>query len=499
VTRSAPPADPVLVDPAFRSAPQFGRTLGPEVADLARLAGFPPEPEQLLGLDLIFALGAEGRSAAFEVGVACCRQNMKTGLFKQAALGWLFITDQRLVVWSAHEFNTSAEAFRDLRELIEGCSSLIRRVKKVAAAHGDESIELTTGQRVVFRTRTKSGGRGLTGDKVVLDEAMYLQAGHMGSLMPTLSARPDPQVLYGGSAGLAESRVWRGVRDRGRAGSSPRLGWLEWCDDLPGGCASTKCDHRPSTPGCRLDDRARWRRANPASGRPRLFDGAWSEVLSEEYIAAERLALAEVPEEFGRERLGWWDDPAGADVLPVDVWAACHDPDAVAVGRPVFGLDASPGGRSAAVVAATRSPDGRVHLEVTDHRPGTSWIPARCEELRARHRPRAWVLDPAGPAGALLPDLAAVKVAPHEMTGREMCQHCVAFVQEVKDGRLTHTADPLLSTAVGGAVWRDIGDGLMGLSRSKSGVDICPLVAAVCADFGMAGIPARRAPLVSWQ
>ena len=121
----------VLAEPAFRCEPDFFRTLGDEVADLSDLAGFAPDPEQRLGLDLIFAFDRHGKSCAFEFCVVCCRQNLKTGLFKQAALGWLFITEQRLVVWSAHEFNTAQEAHRDMATLIENTPFLSRRLKRV--------------------------------------------------------------------------------------------------------------------------------------------------------------------------------------------------------------------------------------------------------------------------------------------------------------------------------------------------------------------------------
>src|SRR6266498_5183932 len=105
------------------------------------------------------------------------------------------------------------------------CSSdlsdvLRRRVKAIHRGNGDEAIELVDDRRVKFKARTQGGGRGLTADKDVLDESMFLLPAHMGALLPTLSARPDPQVLYGGSAGLAKSDVWRAVRDRGRIGSA---------------------------------------------------------------------------------------------------------------------------------------------------------------------------------------------------------------------------------------------------------------------------------------
>ena len=132
-------ASALAVDPAFRSVPAFDRTLGPEVADLARLAGFGPDPEQELALDAIFAMDGRGRLTAFEIAVIVARQNMKTALFQMAALGWLFITDQRLIVWSAHEFGTTQEAFRDLDVLITGSDYLRRRVK---AIHRGNALKL---------------------------------------------------------------------------------------------------------------------------------------------------------------------------------------------------------------------------------------------------------------------------------------------------------------------------------------------------------------------
>lgn len=289
----------VPAEPAWSSGPAYRKTLGPEVAALSALAGFIPDVEQRLALDAIFAMGADGRAAAFEVAVIACRQNIKTGLFKQCALGWLFITDQRLIVWSAHEFATAKEAHRDLVELIEGCDPLRKRVKAIHRANGEEGIELLTGQRINFKARTNTGGRGLSGDKVVLDEGFALQDSHLGTLVPLLSVRPDPQILTGSSAGLGTSHVLRNIRDRGRAGTDPSLSYFEWSDDLPGDCQQADlCSHNVYEVGCRLDDQRRWARANSQLGRR----------LTMEYVLHERRMLP--PAEFARERLGWWDEIA---------------------------------------------------------------------------------------------------------------------------------------------------------------------------------------------
>jgi phage terminase large subunit-like protein len=258
-------ASVTLVEPAYFTHPDYADTLGPEVADLAEIVGFPADPEQRLVLDAMFGLDRVGRRVAFEVAVIGARQNIKTGLFKIAALGEAFIAEVPLLVWSAHEFPTAQEAFRDLSELIESSPDLDREIKHIHRGNGDEAIELLNGCRIKFKARTKSGGRGLSGKRVVLDEAFALQPTHMGALLPMLSAQDEPQVWYGSSAGLADSEVLRGIRDRGRKGSRSMV-YVEWCAPKEG-CATSGCSHMVGSEGCILDDEAYWQMANPQMGR----------------------------------------------------------------------------------------------------------------------------------------------------------------------------------------------------------------------------------------
>ena len=218
------------VKPAWRSCPDYQLTLGPVVSDLCARAGFAPDVEQEQCLDEIFAIDPENRdrrgkfrSLLFEYGVIAPRQNLKTGLAKQAELGWLFVTEQRMITHSAHEVPTSTSTFNDLVNLIEGrpwLSKMLpaREPHGIYRSPGRERIELKDGRKIQFRARTRSGGRGLTGDKMVLDEAFALLPEHMGALLPTLAVVPDPQLLYLSSAGLLTSEQLRDIRTRGRAG-----------------------------------------------------------------------------------------------------------------------------------------------------------------------------------------------------------------------------------------------------------------------------------------
>ena len=467
-----------LVEPAFRSAPEYSETLGPEVADLAALAGFAPDPEQQLGLDLIFALDAEGKSAAFEFAVVVARQNMKTGLFKQAALGWLFLTDQRLVVWSAHEFSTTQEAFRDMAGLIENCSYLSRRLKRIYRGNGDESIELKSGQRMLFKARTKTGGRGLTGDKVVLDEAFALQPDHLGSLMPTLSVRPDPQLLYGSSAGLATSAVLRRIRDRGRAGSSARLAYLEWCASRDVECEDSSCRHEPGTGGCVLDRRDLWKDANPLLGRKRENGTG----LTEEYVASEREALP--PEEFARERMGWWDEPGVTEpAFGPGFWESCETPrpDGLTVGSLAIAVTVDL--THASLSAAGQDDDGRAHVVPLEHGPGIGWVVASAKALQDTHDVEV-VIDGRGPGAVLIPSLEQAGVRLRVIGTSDVLDACAGIYDRVRDRRLGHEGYAELDLAVQGAVKRKVGD-RWAWGRRQSTSDISPLESATLAVWGL--------------
>lgn len=479
------------VRPAHCTHQPFVKTFGPEVADLGALANFPPDPEQELGLDLIFAFDSvTGKSVFSDFCAICARQNLKTGLFKLAALGYLYITDQPKVMWSAHEFDTAKSAHQDLADLIESTPALNRRLKPNGVHYGaaDRSITLKTGQQLIFKARTKGGGRGLSAPKLVLDEAFALKPEHIGAIRPVMSVQPDPQILYGSSAGLAESEVLRGIRDRGRPGISDRLAYLEWGTD-PGGCADPVCDHRFGyAKGCALDDVENWRAANPLLERVRP-NGTGLDLKT---VQGEREQMP--PAEFARERLGWWDDPLDElqPISPED-WAK-FGVDDVPEGEPRFFLDCSPNLRSATIAGAVLW-DGKPHVSLADYKQGTHWVPGRVEELRRKYPNAKWQFEHTGPASALAeynselgkwtlaaekntePPLTGVWVG-HPFNGTEMARGCGHLQGLVKDAKLTHSGDRMIESALRNSVKRDVGDpGLWAWGRKKSSGDISPLVA----------------------
>jgi len=478
------------VAPAHLNIPPRMGSYGEGAAQLMELAGRPLDAEQQLAVDAILSYGPGGRWAALESCIIEARQNGKTGgVLLPCVLFDLFLMPPDRIVWTAHLFRTARDAFNDVVLLVENSDTLSKRVKKITYANGEEALELHNGAKLEFLARSKGGGRGLGGKRIVMDEALFLSAESMGALMPTLAARSmngDPHIMYGSSAGVLGSDHLRTIRNRGRAGNDPSLIYAEWCApgswDNPGCDLGPECPHTAETDGCALDDETLWPRANHALGRRISYD----------YVRAERRALP--PEEFGRERLGWFTEPAGVDIENLLArWSECVDEESRPTGRPVFLIDAAPGLKSAAIVAAMWRPDGLPHLEVVAYGPGSSWVAARAAELKA-HKPLDWVIDPGGPAGALLPDLRLVGIDPREMTTRDLGQACSAFEAAVEAEAVRHLNDPVLLRAWKAAAKRDLGDGLWAWSRRKSDGDICPLVGATGAFWGLSVSPPPAPP-----
>lgn len=453
--------------PRVSSVSAFSSSAGAEAAELAASAGLVLDDWQRFALEASLAERPDGRWASFEVGLVVARQNGKGAVLEARELAGLFLFGEQLILHSAHEFKTAQEAFRRVLSLIEATDDLRKRVMRVRTSHGEEGIELTTGARLRFVARSTGSGRGFSGDCVILDESYRLPPEAIGALLPTLSARPNPQLWYASSAGHADSEVLRSVRDRGVRGGDPHLCYLEWSAD----------------PRLAADDPVAWAQANPALGIR----------ISAEHVERELAAMPEA--EFARERLGIWDEARGADsALDFEAWTALHDSMSRAVDPVCFGVDVSPDGAGSIAVTSER-PDGGVHVEVVEHRPGTQWLPERLLELRRRWSPRSIVLDAGAPAGALLPELDRLGVPVAKVAGREVAQAAVAFASLVAEGRLRHLDQPDLNAAVAAAKRRTVGD-LWAFGRRGSFVDISPLVAAALAAWGHAETAGRSPSIV---
>jgi hypothetical protein len=441
----------LLLEPAGKVS-----SAGADAVELAALAGLHLDPWQALALEVGLAETAEGRWAAFECAVVVGRQNGKNGILEARELAGLFLFGEELVIHSAHQYQTAKEAFYRMRQLIESTPDLERRVDKFYASSLEFSVKLTTGQRLRYLARSSGGGRGFTGDCVILDEAFQLGPKEMGALLPTLSARDNPQVWYTSSAPMATSEQLHAVRRRALEGSDAALAYLEW-----------------STPDdANVADPAAWAMSNPALGIR----------ISEDYIAKELDALP--LGEFRRERLSIPDMPPdhGQVVIDPTAWAACHRPDVEPDGPGVLAVDVNPE-RSAAAIGFAGFADGVPVVDLVEHSPGTRWVVARLVELSA-HTDRPVVVDKTSPAGSLIDELQAAGVRVQAVSAQDQARACGVLFDLVAAQGLVHidvepTSRSLLD-ALAGAKQRPLGDA-WAWSRRNSTVDVSPLVAVTLA------------------
>lgn len=462
--------------PRLRVVPPYTESYGPDAVKLAAKAGLKLDPWQADVLTDVCALDPANpdRWAALEACVIVSRQNGKGGLLEAYVLAALFLDGAPLTMYSAHRFDTAREMFLRIKGLISATPALERRVRKVSEAHGKEGIELRSGERLKFHARSQSAARGFSGDRVILDEAFLLTGATMGAILPTLSARPNPQVVYASSAGWEISEQLGRVRRRavkaveeGRI--EPGLTFLEW----------SAPDDTPRTRQA-MADPALWAMANPALGIR----------IEPEFIAAELRTMG--PVEFARERLGVSDyppdeDEGGWEVISEAAWRGqavqgeAPRPGAEGMRRPAFAVDMRPDRTRAAIGAAFRDENGALVVEIVNHAQGSGWVVPRLVELADRHEVCAIAVDKRGPAGSLIGDMERAGLEVFELDTGAVADAYGQFVDGIAEKEIVHLDDEPLTEAVRGAGTRPLGDRVTWDRRGDA--DICPLVAATNAAY----------------
>ena len=481
--------------PTFFSCPRWVTSAGGECMEKAAEAGLILDPWE--AWFLIHALGEtdEGRWSSFAVKLVCSRQNGKGAILEARELGGLFVFGEELMIHSAHRFNTAQEQYLRILTRIENTRSMIRKVARIPASHGEEGIELfptptiITGPggrdvtvsrtpRLRFLARSKSAARGFTGDLIVLDEDMVLDADDCAAMIPSVSARgrltqAGPQIWYMGSAGIGkESSQSARVRRNGmRGGTSLCFG--EWSVTLHDEYCGRGCqapDH--------LDpyDEATIAAANPGYGLR----------LEHEIAVATRDNLG--IEKWAQETLGVGNYPSAEDgfaVFSERMWDAIRVRDGIRPERPVAAIDVAPERASAAIGVCGMRPDGRRAVEVADHRRGAGWVVDAAAGINHRRGPMTWIVDPRTDAGSLIGDLEDAGLRVEQMRAMDVAQAFGMFYDAVRasPAEVVEYGDPGLRKAVGGADTRRISEG-RGWDRISAAIDITTIVAVTNAYWG---------------
>jgi hypothetical protein len=470
--------------PRLCSVPPYASSSGPEAIELCEMAGVHLDPWQRFVLTESLGEDADGKWASPEVYCCLSRQNGKSELLVARILAGLFLLGEKLIIFSSHSFDASLEIYRRLEAVVEDTPELRSKVKTVRGrvgshSHGVEGIELLNGQRVRFKARMSSSVRGFTADCLLLDEAMILKEETIGSALPALSAIPNSQVWYTGSAvdrlihehGVVFSRV----RERGLK-RDPGLAFFEWSLDPQAVEDNPEIAADPET----------WAQTNPAFGIR----------ITESSIAMEHRAMA--PRAFEVERLGigyWFSEGETHRVISAQAWDACCDPLSELVGPVAIAIDVTRSRSNACITAAGKRADGLPGVEVIHHLAGTDWVLNDLRSLLERQKVTALVYDPASPAASFASELEKLPVKVIAIKGQQNAQAAGQFFDAVQGGKLRHRGTAELATALAGAAKRPAGDAWV-WSRRLSITDVSPLITSTLALWGLM---TQRGPGKVWD
>ena len=413
---------------------------------------------------------SDGRWAARLVGLSTPRQNGKSQLIVARALAGALLLDEKTIICSAHQTDTAREVFQRLLDVIDDNPSISRRVDSVMKAIGREYIRFKGGNTIRVKARSISGSRGFSADCLLLDEAQILGSAAWSSILPTMSARDNPQAWLLGTPPTPQDdgEVFERLRQRGIDGKDARLAYLEWSADEEDD----------------LDDPETWAKANPAFGTR----------ISVEAIEAERSAMNDA--QFAMERLGMWTPISSNSVIPPPNWQTQGNDHSLAVDRFALGVECGPDLAWASVAFAGERKDGAWHLELDEDQHtkgrGTAWLVPHLEYLlKNNSQIRAVVVDVGGPIAALLEQRnyrwyfkgSNIEATPVKVV--ELGAGCARVLDGIVTGWLFHIDQPQLTAAALAAGRRPLGDtGMWVWSRKMAESDITPIQAGTLALIG---------------
>jgi hypothetical protein len=451
-----------------------------------------------------------------KVVILVARQNGKSTIGVVISLFCMYILRVKLVLGTAQDLDTAEEVWEQAVELVTEVDDdtdepvrpdLAEMVKKVRWVNGKKSLDLIGKERYKVKTASRRGGRGLSGDLVLLDELREHQTwAAWSAITKTTNARPAAMVLGLSNAGDDASVVLRYLRllahkalgdpDGINALEDPTLllsglagdedeDDADELEDLAGVDDEWEWDtlgifEWSAPPDCAKDDRDGWAQANPSLGH----------CISEATIASD---CAIDPEwDFRTEVLCQWPAHGLNTVFPGASWADSQDPESRRSpdARVTAGVAVSQDRSRAYVGIAADRGDGTTHVEVVATRAGVEWILPWFLDDTKPHRAQ-WAITgqaKSAPVSPIMTTLAEAGLDVQPWEGSDLSGWWSSFYDGVvgltADGEnrptIWHRPQQVLDVAVTVAETRRLGDARV-LDRQKSGGDIGALECVVAA------------------
>lgn len=380
---------------------------------------------------------------------------------------------------TAHRTTTSSSAWKRLCKVLTECGyeELGRKTKdekppeksfRTTKKYGLETIELTGGGDISFRTRTESGGLGEGFDLLVIDEAQEYTPAQESALVYTVSDSRNPQTLLCGTPPtmVSAGTVFTDLRTAALAGQTEDTGWAEW--SVP---------EEPKN----IRDVNLWYETNPSLGT----------ILTERKIRAE---IRGDTLDFIIQRLGFWYKYSLKSAISQAEWESMNTHGLPDLKGPLcIGVKYAKVMPNVSLSVAVRTEDDRIFIETVDCRPvrdGNSWILSFLSKADVQQV----VADGAG-AATLAEEMRQMRLKPLPILPKvaDVIAAAEQFEQMISDGRLCHNGQPSLMRSASNCEHRAIGsNGGFGYQSIKENIDVSLLESAVLAAWSCGKQTAKR-------
>lgn len=417
------------------------------------------------------------------------RQNGKSTVMQALTLWRMYADRCSLVLGTAQDLEVAESLWGESVEMAEDTEELKAEIGKVERQPGRKMFRLRSGETYKVKAATRRGGRGLSGELVLLDELREHQSWDAwAAVTKTTNAKARAQIYGISNAGDSTSIVLRYLRQKAHDelgdpdGLNDTIPTEELVDvdefdegmDIDSGLAIFEWS---APPGCKVTDQDALCQANPAVGhRVRM-----STLLADAQTDPEFV--------FRPEVMCQWIDGARDGPFPPGSWESGQDPDSrrAPEAEVVACVDVSHDRGMAHVAIASRREDGKIHTEVVASRAGVEWVKPWLLDEAFPHRAKWRITGQTNgaPVSTLLPDLAAAGLLVEPWQGPDLARWTGGFYDLVRglgeDGTNTpgvyHRPQPVLDVPASTAVTKPLGDGWV-WDRRHSPTDISPLVAA---------------------
>lgn len=424
--------------------------------------------------------------------VEVARQNGKTLLMLVLALWHIYALDSPTVIGTAQDLANADKAWGEAVEWAQSDEELSELIEKINQGH-PKFMKLVTGCQYRVASASRKGGRGFSGDLILLDELREHQSwDSWAAVTNTMNARPKAQAWALSNAGDALSIVLRYLRALAHrslgwpdgdadaeilealdeemqefldeSGDDEVLGWFEWS----------------APPGVKRTDRDAWAQANPSLNHTEIVENC----VTERAIAA--ALRTNPPHQFEIEVLCRWLSMAEAGPFPEGSWRATLDNDVrpVSGSRQVACVAVSWNRRRAYVARAGHDEDGAPVGGIAADRAGTDWVVPWLVEYQDSFD-GVVVQSNGAPETSLIDDIEKAGLKMIAWAGPDLGIATGITFDRLDKRRIRHLAHPGLDAAATSASVKVLSQGAWVIDLAKSPTDAAPLKAFIGAVWGL--------------